>query len=152
MNRTLINLVLSMILHESLPNSLWSEALMTAEYVRNRLTSHALLSDLTSHHIWNGHAPSLEYMRKFGCACWYSFPRQNLKKLDSRTNPAMFIGYSEKIKAYKLLYLHQKKVMTSRDVIFDEERFPVLTWNSGPSAQFKVVGSEREPTFEPTRT
>ncbi len=39
MNRTLMNLVRSMLHHKSIEKKVWAEALATAVYVRNRVTS-----------------------------------------------------------------------------------------------------------------
>ena len=71
MNRTLMNLVRSMLHHKSIDKRFWAEALATAVYVRNRVTSRGLPLNLTPHHIWMGCAPNLEHMRVFGYRCWY---------------------------------------------------------------------------------
>ena len=49
-NRTLLNLVRSMMHHMKTTKSLWAEALSTAVYARNRMTSRALPSNLTPFH------------------------------------------------------------------------------------------------------
>ena len=47
------------------------------------------------------------------------------KKLDDRGKKYVFLGVSEVSKAYKLYNPLTKKIMTSRDVVFDEEN----TWS-----------------------
>jgi hypothetical protein len=44
----------------------------------------------------------------------------NLKKLDDRSRPMIFIGYEPGSKAYSVYNPLTKKVHVSRDVIFDE--------------------------------
>ena len=73
MNRTLLNLVRSMLHYKSLPKHFWAEALATAVYVRNRVTSRSLPSNITPHHLWFGKSPDLSHMRVFGSQCWYEY-------------------------------------------------------------------------------
>ncbi len=78
----------------------WAEALATAVYVRNRVTSRGLSAHITPHHIWMGCAPNLEHLRVFASRCWYVLPGHKVKKLDARAREAMLIGYSLASKAY----------------------------------------------------
>ena len=120
LNRTLVSLVRSMLQHKGLCKSLWAEALSTAVYVRNRVTCSALGSNLTPHHIWKHSSPVLAHLRVFGSRCWYTVPKEKLRKLDARARIAIFVGYSEQSKAYKLIDIETRKVIVSRDVRFDE--------------------------------
>jgi len=124
MNRTLVSLVRSMLHGKGLSKDLWAEALATAVYIRNRVTCRSIPRNKTPHHIWNGKTPALGHLRVFGSVCWYLLPKQNVKKLDARSTSAIFIGYSESSKAYKLLNLNTNKVIISKDVTFDEDIFP----------------------------
>ena len=45
-------------------------------------------------------------------------------KLDPRSLTCVFLGYSEKHKAYRCLFPHTGRVYISRHVIFDESKFP----------------------------
>jgi hypothetical protein len=51
-NRTLMEMVRSMISHTSLPLNLWGEALQTAAYILNRVPSKA--ANKTSYELWTG--------------------------------------------------------------------------------------------------
>jgi len=103
MNRTLLELVRSMIHHRSVPKQMWAEALATAVYVRNRVTSRVIPSHLTPYHIWKKETPILSNLRVFGCKCWYVVPKKFVSKLDERSAPAIFVGYATRSKAYKLI-------------------------------------------------
>ncbi|KAF2289269.1 hypothetical protein GH714_033560 [Hevea brasiliensis] len=50
-----------------------------------------------------------------------------LKKLDDKGEKSIFLGVSEQSKAYKLYNPNTKKILSSRDVVFDEEVF--WEWN-----------------------
>lgn len=120
MNRTLMNLVRSMLHQRNIDKRFWAEALSTAVYIRNRVTSRGLPANTTPHHIWMGCPPDLAHLRVFGSKCWYILPKQKVKKLDPRAREGMMIGYSSASKAYKLWDPEDKKVVISRSVKFDE--------------------------------
>lgn len=95
MNRTLLDLTRAMLHHKNVDKSYWAEAISTAVYTRNRVTSRSLPANLTPYHFWFGRAPDLSHMRIFGGHCWYTIPRKKVKKLDSRANPGLMMGYSQ---------------------------------------------------------
>ena len=121
MNRTLVELVRSMLSHKNMSKEFWAEALATAAYIRNRVTSRALPTDKTPHHIWNGQPPILAHLRVFGSRCWYKVPKELVKKLDNRSCEAIMIGYAQESKAYKLWDPKKGRTVVSRDVQFDEQ-------------------------------
>ncbi len=120
MNRTLLDLVRSMLSSRQVGKKFWAEALATAVYVRNRVTSRALPINTTPYHHWMGKVPNLSHFRVFGSKCWYVVPRKNVRKLDPRSNEGMFIGYSTQSKGYKIWDPAFNKIVVSRDVRFDE--------------------------------
>ena len=61
-NRTLKDMVRSMISHSSLPESLWGEALKTAVHILNRVPSKAV--NKTPYELWFG---NLKNLRIWGC-------------------------------------------------------------------------------------
>ncbi|XP_074336653.1 uncharacterized protein LOC141673816 [Apium graveolens] len=83
-NRTVKDMVRSMISHSSLPESLWGDALKTATYILNRVPSKAV--DNTPYEL--GPTGARPYM-----------PHEN--KLDSRTVSCYFVGYTERTKGFK---------------------------------------------------
>ena len=98
-NRTLINMVRSMISHTSLPVPLWGEALKTAAYILNRVPTKATTKTPYEH--WNGYAPSIKHMHVWGCPAKAKPFRPHERKLDGKTLSCHFIGYSEKSRGYK---------------------------------------------------
>ena len=71
-NRTLQDMVRSMISHSSLPESLWGEALKTAVYILNRVPSKAVAK--TPYELWTGKKPSIRHLHVWGCPVK---PREN---------------------------------------------------------------------------
>ena len=59
-NRTLKDMVRSMISHSTLPASLSGKALKTAVYILNRVPTKA--TDKTPYEIWTGKKPSLKHL------------------------------------------------------------------------------------------
>lgn len=121
MNRTLMSLVRAIMHHRGVEKRFWAEALSTAVYVRNRVTSRSLPADTTPHHIWAGTPPNVSLMRVFGSKCWYVIPRSKVGKLDARSKEAMMVGYAAQSKGYKLWDQELGKFVISRDVKFDED-------------------------------
>ena len=120
LNRTLMNVVRSMPAHKEIKKQFCAEALSTSVYVRDRVTSRVLPPNTTPHHKWMGKPPNLSYIRVFGSKCWYTLPKVKVKKLDPRARDALFLGYAESSKAYKLWDGELQKIVISRDVVFDE--------------------------------
>ena len=137
MNRTLLNLVRSMLHHKSMPKHFWAESLSTATYVLNRVTSRSLPPDETPHHRWYGSAPNLSHLRVFGAQCWYVLPKHKVKKLDARTRPALMMGYAAQSKAYKLYDAELRRMVISRDVAFNEQD-PTISSEAESSPSFST--------------
>ena len=125
MNRTLIETAKSMIFNASLPNIYWGEALNTATYVRNRLVTTS--TGLTPYERWYGRIPDVSNMKVFGCVAYALIPDANRRKLDSKTEKLRFIGYASTFgtKGYRLYDEVSRRLINSRDVIFDEANFNV---------------------------
>jgi len=63
-----------------------------------------------------------EHFRIFGCMAHVHIPNVRRTKLDAKSIPCVLLGLSEKSKAYKLYDPVEKKIVLSRDVVFDEEK------------------------------
>nr|KYP40054.1 Retrovirus-related Pol polyprotein from transposon TNT 1-94 [Cajanus cajan] len=98
-NRTLLDMVRSMLSNSSLPISLWTYALKTAMYLLNRVPSKAVPK--TPFELWIGRKPSLRHLHVWGCPAEIRFYNPKEKKLDARTISGYFIGYPEKSKGYR---------------------------------------------------
>jgi len=61
--------------------------------------------------------------QNFWVCCLSHIPDQKRRKLDDKGEKCIFLGVSEQSKAYKLYNPITKKIIISRDVIFDEGQF-----------------------------
>lgn len=69
MNRTLLDMVLSMLNIKKMSNEFWSDAVKTSAHIRNKTASSALPKEITLHHISLGELPSVKNLRVFGSKC-----------------------------------------------------------------------------------
>ena len=60
-------------------------------------------------------------MRVFGSIAYVHVPDERREKLDDKSERFIFIGYDSSSKGYKLYNPNNKKMVVSRDVVFDEE-------------------------------
>ena len=79
-NRTLMDMVRSMMSHASLPMSFWGYALETAAYTLNRVPTKTV--DKTPYELWFGKKPNLSYLKIWGCDAYVK--NENSNKLATR--------------------------------------------------------------------
>lgn len=119
-NRTIMDMARSMLKAKHLPNDYWAEAVNCAAYILNRCPTKAVMNKVPEE-AWSGRKQGITHMRVFGCVAYAHIPDQLRRKLDSKGEKCIFIGYSEESKAYRLYIPSTKKVFISRDVQFIEE-------------------------------
>ncbi|KAI3809285.1 hypothetical protein L1987_25256 [Smallanthus sonchifolius] len=88
-NRTLLNMVRSMMCRTNLPHSFWSYALMTAACIVNLAPTKKV--NKTPYEIWHGSKPNLSYLRVWGCDAYVTSDSDD--KLDPRGEKVVFVGY-----------------------------------------------------------
>ncbi|CAH9087614.1 unnamed protein product, partial [Cuscuta europaea] len=118
-NRTLKEMVRSMISHSILPESLWGEALKTAAYILNRVPTKATTK--TPYELWTGKKPSLKHFHIWGCPAEAKPYRPHEKKLEPKTVSSYFIGYSERSRGYKFYNPEDKNIFETGTAIFFED-------------------------------
>ncbi|GJV45381.1 putative RNA-directed DNA polymerase [Tanacetum coccineum] len=118
-NRTLMDMVRSMICDSILPKFLWTEALKTVTHILNRVPSMSVLK--TPFELWTGRAHNLRHFKIWGCPAEAKISKPKTKKLDSRTIRCYFIGYLERSKGYQFYFPnHTTQIVKTRDVEFLE--------------------------------
>jgi transposase InsO family protein len=120
-NRTLLNMVRSMLSDMNVPKEFWPDAVKWATYVLNRSPTLAV-KDMTPEEAWSGQKPSVHHFRVFGCLAHVHVHDVHRKKLDSKSITCVNLGVSEESKAYKIYDPVNDKVFISRDVVFDESK------------------------------
>ncbi|GKD43000.1 retrovirus-related pol polyprotein from transposon TNT 1-94, partial [Tanacetum coccineum] len=123
-NRTIMNMVRSVLSAKQIPKTFWPEAVNWAVHVLNRSPTLAL-KDKTPEEAWSGIKPSVKYFRVFGCIGHVHVPDAKRIKLDSKSLKCIFFGVSDESKAYRLFDPVSNKILVSRDVVFEEDQ----QWN-----------------------
>ena len=109
---------------KGLPNCFWAEAIHTAAYILNQSPTFALCRQ-TPFEAWSGWKPKVTHFKIFGCIAYAYVPSQKRGKLDDNSVKCIFVGYSVETKGYRLYNPLTKKLIISRDVVFDEKS----AWN-----------------------
>jgi hypothetical protein len=63
----------------------------------------------------------VSHLRVFGCLA-FAKELNHVGKLDDRSTPGVFIGYTEGVKAYRILDPAIQRVRIFQDIVFDEGR------------------------------
>ncbi|RVW72857.1 Retrovirus-related Pol polyprotein from transposon TNT 1-94 [Vitis vinifera] len=118
-NRTLLDMVRSMLSSSKLPKFLWTESLKTSVYILNRVPTKAVPK--TPFELLKCWKPSLRHMRVWGCSSEVRIYNPQEKKLDPRTISGYFIRYAEKSKGYRFYCpSHSTRIVESRNAKFLE--------------------------------
>ena len=91
-NRTLLDMVHSMMSMSELPISFWGYALETVVYLLNRVPTKLVPS--TPYELWTGKKPNLNHLKIWGCPAHVR--KSNIDKLGLRSDRCLFIGYPKK--------------------------------------------------------
>jgi len=110
---------ISFIDDSNLPELLRGEALKTATYILNKVSTTAAAK--TPYEFWVGRKPSLKHFHVWGCPAEARPYKSNERKLDSRTVRSYFIGYSERSKGYKFYDPKLKTIFEMGTAIFFED-------------------------------
>jgi transposase InsO family protein len=119
-NRTILEVVKTMIHDQDLPMCLWAEAAMVVVSVQNRL-SHSALGLKTPEEMFTGKNPEVSHLKIFGCPVFIHIPKEKRNKLDPSGKKGIFVGHCEVSKAFRIYIPGQHHIEISRDVTFDED-------------------------------
>jgi hypothetical protein len=137
LNRTLMERVRAMLQDTKLPNSLWAEAVTTANYIRNRSPVNGATK--TPLELFFGKKPDISQMRTFGAKAYVHIPKALRQKLDPVSRKGIFVGYAADSKAYRVLMDDTNKIEVSRNVSFDESKQKTLEVESNVEAHLVVM-------------
>ena len=92
-NRTLLEMVRSMMAQANLPITFWGDALLTATYILNRVPSKSVTS--TPYELWTKRKLDLSNLRPWSYATYVYESAHQYGKLGPRGKKSIFIRYSE---------------------------------------------------------
>ena len=112
-----------------LPHNLWGEALLTANFILNRIPFKN--SNKSSYELWKGRIPSYKMIKVWGCLAKELIPLPKRTKLGPKTIDCVFIGLENASAAYRFLVyksekhdIHVNTILESIDAKFFEDVFP----------------------------
>ncbi|KAA0065975.1 integrase [Cucumis melo var. makuwa] len=123
-NRTIMEMVRSMLKAKNLPNEFWGDAVACTVYILNRAPTKSV-PGMTPYEAWCGEKPSVSHLRVFGSIAYSHIPNQLRGRLDDKSEKCIMVGYNENSKAYRLYNPVSRKIIISRDVIFSKDE----SWN-----------------------
>ncbi|KAL0552312.1 hypothetical protein IC582_011420 [Cucumis melo] len=119
----------TMLISFGLPQNLWGEALLTANYLLNMIPHKK--SQNISYEKWKEKKPSYKFLKVWGCLAKVVVPKPKIVKIRQKTVYCIFIGYVSNNCAYRFLvhqsnisYIHVNTIMESRNATFFENIFP----------------------------
>ncbi|GKC02223.1 ribonuclease H-like domain-containing protein, partial [Tanacetum coccineum] len=118
-NRTLIEVVRTMLADSKLLTTFWAEAVNTACYVQNRVlvVKH---HNKTPYELFHGRTPTLSFMRPFGCPVTILNTIDHLVKFDGKVDEGFFVGYSLNSKAFRVSNSITRTVKENLHIRFSE--------------------------------
>ncbi|GJY41941.1 putative ribonuclease H-like domain-containing protein [Tanacetum coccineum] len=120
-NRTLIKAARTMLADSLLPTVFWAEAVNTACYVLNRVLV-TKPHNKTPYELIIDRAPSISFMRPFGCPVTILNTLDPLDKFDGKVEEGFLVGYSVHSKAFRVFNTETKKVKENLHVNFLENK------------------------------
>eukprot|EP00253_Pinus_taeda_P031401 PITA_31401 len=113
-------MVTSMVKAKHLPHEYWVEAVTCVVYILNRCPTKVVMNKIPEE-AWSGQKETVAHMRVFSCVAYAHVPDQLRKKLDSKGEKCVFVGYCDESKSYKIYNPSTNKLIVSRDVQFIED-------------------------------
>ncbi|GJR52343.1 retrotransposon protein, putative, ty1-copia subclass [Tanacetum coccineum] len=115
-NRTLLDMVRSVMSLTTLPMSFWSYALEFAARILNMVPTKKV--NKTPYEMWHGKVLNLSYLKVWGCEALVK--RDTSNKLESRSIKCIFVGYLKEIIGYYFYYPLENKIFVARYAEFFE--------------------------------
>jgi len=74
-----------------------------------------------AYELFKGRKPNISYFHQFGCTCYILNNKVYIKKFDAKAQKGIFLGYSERSKAYRLYNSETLCVEELMHVKFDDK-------------------------------
>ncbi|KAL4385189.1 hypothetical protein GQ457_15G016970 [Hibiscus cannabinus] len=85
------------------------------------MSPRASLGGKVAEEVWSGNVVDFSNLRIFGCPTYVHVPGDERSKLDAKSKKGIFLGYKKDVKGYKFWDPVARKMVISRDAIFDEQ-------------------------------
>ena len=129
-------MVHSMLANSSLLDYLWGEALRTAAYILNQVSSKYVPK--TPFELWSRRNPNLHHFRVWGCKAEVRIYNPQIKKLDPKTISGYFFGYCIGSRGSRFFCpSHTTRIVESDKAVYFEDNFGFDGSNGSREPQFR---------------
>src|SRR3954464_13859228 len=118
-NRTLLDMVHSMMSLTDLPLSFWGYALETAAFTLNRAPYKSI--ETIPYELCFGKKPKLSFLKVWGCEAYVK--KLQLDKLEPKAEKCVFIGYPKETIGYTFYHRSEGKILVAKNGSFLEKEF-----------------------------
>ena len=118
-NRTLFDIVQSMMSLTDLPLSFWGYALEIASFTLNRALSKSV--EITPYELWFGKKPKLSFLKVWGYDSYVK--KFQPDKLEPKSEKCVFIEYPKEIVGYTFYHRSEGKTFVANNGSFLEKEF-----------------------------
>ncbi|KAL8149960.1 hypothetical protein AgCh_006827 [Apium graveolens] len=137
-NRSLKEMMNAMLLSFGLPQSMWGEAILSANNILN--ITMRKNKDVSPYEMWKKKKPSYQHLKVWGCLAKVLIPTPKKVKIGPKTVDCILIGYPPHSTAFRFL-VHESKIpdiqkntiMESRNASFFKTMFPCNPGNQQPT-------------------
>jgi len=148
-NRTLCDTARSLLFNAEISKTdrhlLWTEAIGTAAYLRNRVPSRGNFNS-TPYSEWYGKKPDVSHLKVFGAKAFVRIPDSMRHKMDPKAKKTIFVGYDRYTnKVYRVFDLEKKNVERVSDVKIEDVTDTI------EKVLFPLPPNEQEEEFEESK-
>ncbi len=118
-NRTLLDIVQSMMSLTNLPLSFWGYALETTAFTLNRAPSKSV--DTTLYELWFNKKQKLSFLKVWGCDAYVK--KFHPDKLKPKSEKCVFIGYPKETVGYTFYHRSEGKIFVAENGSFWRRSF-----------------------------
>ncbi|KAJ9558499.1 hypothetical protein OSB04_013113 [Centaurea solstitialis] len=122
-HRHIVETGLALLHYAGLPLHFWTHAFQTTVYLINRLPT-SVLDFRSPFELLFNQPPNYSKLKSFGCLCYPWLRPYTQSKLQPRSSPCIFLGYSQSKSAYKCFDPKTNRLYHSRHVEFFNHLLP----------------------------
>lgn len=129
-NQSLLERTRAIMIDTGLPQHLWGEIVVTVSFILN-ISPSSTLDMNTPYSLWHenmtgSHSNNTDFLRAIGCAAYPLLKTTQMNKLSPKSKRCILVGYELGARAYRLWDPETKKIIVSRNVVFNKKLFPCL--------------------------
>ena len=117
-NRTLLDMVRSMMSLTDLPLAFWGYALETAAFTSNRAPSKSV--EMTPYELWFGKKPKLSFLKVWGCD---AYVKKFQPDIEPKSEKCVFVRYPKETVGHTFYHRSEGKIFIAKNGSFLEKEF-----------------------------